>query len=192
MLRLLLLVLGLWLADPAPQHETATTTAVSTVSYDQAGARMAAARVKNWASGYMVDGPAVSGSGTLTSVFGDQGLVITAGHLFEGKIGPITVEFNDGQRSGARLLAVDKDLDIAALWIFAPKRIHPLPIAETDPHLGENVEIWGYGPKRFRSFLARGTADSDARRHSAHVGCGARGGRQPGDHSRRQRRRHGS
>jgi hypothetical protein len=155
MLQSLLLVVGLLLAEAAPHHETATATAVATASYDQAGPRMAAARVKNWASGYMKVGPSVSGSGTLMAVYGEQALVLTAGHLFEGKVGPITVEFNDGQRSGARLLAIDEQLDIAALWIFAPKGIRPLPMAQRDPILGQRVEIWGYGPKRFRSFQAR-------------------------------------
>lgn len=155
MSRLLVVLLGIWLADPAPQHETATATTAATVSYEQAGPRMAAARVKNWTSGYMQNGPSVSGSGTLAATFGDRGLVLTAGHLFEGKIGPVTVEFNDGQTSGARILALDTKLDIAALWIFAPKNIRPIPIAKHDPNLGQQIEIWGYGPKRFRSFLAR-------------------------------------
>jgi hypothetical protein len=145
----------MWLADPAPHHETATATSAATVSYEQAGPRMAAARVKNWTSGYMKDGPSISGSGTLAAIYGRQGLVLTAGHLFEDKIGPITVEFNDGQVSGARILALDTKLDVAALWIFAPDGIRPIPLATQDPILGQQVEIWGYGPKRFRSFLAR-------------------------------------
>jgi len=115
---------------------------------------MAAARIKNWASGYTQPGPAVSGSGTLTAVVGDQGLVVTAAHLFEGKVGPITVEFKDGQVSGARILAIDRKLDVAALWIYAPKGIRPVPIADHNPRVGQDVEIWGYGPKRFRSFKA--------------------------------------
>ncbi len=32
--------------------------------------------------------------------------------------------------------------------------IDPVPVAKHSPQLGESVEIWGYGPKRFRSFLA--------------------------------------
>jgi hypothetical protein len=152
---LLALVVGLWVADPTPEHETATATSALTVSYEQAGPRLAAARVKNWSSGYRVNGPSVSGTGTLMAVSGAQGMVLTAGHIFEGTVGPITVEFNDGQASGARILAIDKQLDVAVLWIFAPKGIEPVPIADRDPILGEQVEIWGYGPKRFRSFLAR-------------------------------------
>jgi hypothetical protein len=124
------------------------------VSYQQEGSRLAAVRVKNWISGYQVPGPTVNGSGTLTAVDGDSGLVLTAAHLFEGEVGPITVEFPDGQSSGARILAMDLKLDIAALWIYAPRGIRPVPIADQSPQLGELVEIWGYGPKRFRSFLA--------------------------------------
>jgi hypothetical protein len=134
------------MGGPAP------TAAV--VSYEQSGLRMAAARVKNWISGYQSPGPLVTGSGTLTAIDGNGALVLTSAHLFEDKVGPITVEFTDGQLSGARILAIDQQVDIAALWIFAPKRIRPVPLAQHDPAVGEQVEIWGYGPKRFRSFLA--------------------------------------
>lgn len=125
------------------------------VSYQQDGSRTAAARIKNWISGYRKPGPAVTGSGTLTAIDGRAGMVITAAHLFEEKIGPITVEFKDGQVSGARILAIDYKLDIAALWIYAPKDIEPVPIALHAPSIGQQVEIWGYGPKRFRSFQAK-------------------------------------
>ncbi len=116
---------------------------------------MAAARVKNWVSGYEQPGPAISGTGTLAGVDGKAGVVLTAAHLFEGKIGPVTVEFKDGQVSGARILAIDRKLDVAALWIYAPKGITPVPVADHVPRLGDQVEVWGYGPKRFRSFLAK-------------------------------------
>jgi putative serine protease PepD len=139
-----LLLAGLLLASPTADP----------VSYQQDGTRLAAARVKNWVSGYRQPGPTVNGTGTLTAVDGDGGLVLTAAHLFEGEIGPITVDFNDGQTSGARILAIDRKMDVAALWIYAPKGIEPLPIADHSPALGELVEIWGYGPKRFRSFVA--------------------------------------
>jgi S1-C subfamily serine protease len=125
------------------------------ISYQQDGARMAAARVRNWSGGYMQRGPVVSGSGTLTAADGNTGIVLTAAHIFEGTVGPITVEFNDGQLSGARILAIDRKLDVAALYIFAPKGISPVQIAEHNPQLGQQVEIWGYGPKRFRSFVAK-------------------------------------
>jgi hypothetical protein len=142
----LLLAGLLWAPNP--------TAPPDAVSYQQDGSRLAAARIKNWASGYQQPGPAVSGTGTLAAIDGDAGLVLTAAHLFEGKVGPVTVEFRDGQISGARILAIDRKLDVAALWIFAPKGIQPVPIADHDPKVGERVEIWGYGPKRFRSFLA--------------------------------------
>jgi len=142
------LLAGLVLATtPAPSDEV--------VSYEQFGPRMAAARVRNWTSGYQQPGPAVAGSGTLTAVDGDEALVLTAAHLFEGKVGPVTVEFADGQISGARILAIDRQLDVAALWIFAPRGIEPVQIDEAEPPVGEQVEIWGFGPRKFRSFLAK-------------------------------------
>jgi S1-C subfamily serine protease len=139
-----LLLAGVLLGSPS----------VEPVSYEQVGSRMATARVTNWVSGYQHSGPTVNGSGTLTAVDGDAGLVLTAAHLFQENVGPVTVTFTDGQHSGARILALDEKLDIAALWIYAPRGIEPVPIAPHDPQLGEQVEIWGYGPKRFRSFLA--------------------------------------
>lgn len=150
---LALLLSSCLLATPVPP-EAQSVPSIDIVSYQQSGPRMAAARIKNWSSGYKKPGPAVAGSGTLTAIEGKAAVVLTAAHLFEGKVGPITVEFKDGQISGARILAIDRKLDIAALWIFAPKGIRPVPIAEHDPLLGQQVEIWGYGPKRFRSFLA--------------------------------------
>lgn len=148
MLQFAWVLAGLLLAaSPAPTADV--------VSYHQTGPRLAVARVKNWVSGYKQPGPAVNGTGTLTAIDGKQGLVLTAAHLFEGKVGPVTVEFHDGHVSGARILAIDRKLDVAALWIYAPVGIEPVPIADRQPRLGQQVEIWGYGPKRFRSFVAR-------------------------------------
>ena len=144
MAQYILLIAGLLLVSPDADP----------VSYQQDGSRLAAARVTNWVSGYRRPGPTVNGTGTLTAVDGDEGLVLTAAHLFDGEVGPITVKFNGGQLSGARILAIDRKLDVAALWIYAPDGIEPVPIAGHDPQLGEQVEIWGYGPKRFRSFVA--------------------------------------
>ena len=64
------------------------------------------------------------------------------------------MEFSDGQVSGATLLAKDERLDVAALWIYAPRGIKPLPLGDADPQVGEQLEVWGYGPDRFRSFMA--------------------------------------
>lgn len=136
-------------AAPGPSSETRA------VSYEQNGARMAVARVRNWINGYKQPGPIVSGTGTLTAIDGESALVLTAAHLFEKQVGPITVEFTNGHLSGARILAIDRKLDVAALWIYAPQGIKPVPVAEQDPPLGAEVEIWGYGPKRFRSFTAK-------------------------------------
>ena len=132
----------------------APLSAKEPLSFQQSGKRMAAARVKNWISGYN-RGPLYAGTGTLTTVDGKYGLVLTAAHIFEGKVGPITVEFENGQVSGGRLLAIDPKLDVAALWIYAPKGIEPVPLAKAKPSVGAEVEIWGFGPKRFRSFVAQ-------------------------------------
>ena len=143
---LVLITPGLSPGSPAPNAET--------VSYEQNRARMAAVRIKNWISGYQQPGPLVTGSGTLAAIDGREALVLTAAHLFEGKVGPISVEFTDGQLSGTSILAIDQKLDLAALWMYAPKEIEPVPLAQHDPAIGQQVEIWGFGPRRFRSFLA--------------------------------------
>jgi hypothetical protein len=143
----LLILASLAGGGPAPTADA--------VSYAQDGSRLAAARVRNWISGYQTPGPSITGSGTLIAVEGAEGVVLTAAHLFQGKQGPTTVEFPDGQISGATILAMDAKLDVAVLWIYAPKGIVPVPLADHDPALGDLVEIWGYGPKRFRSFLAK-------------------------------------
>jgi S1-C subfamily serine protease len=125
----------------------------SPVSYEQHGTRMAAARISHWFNGYM-RAPVCRGTGTFIARQDERGLVLTAAHLFEDGSGPITVEFSDGQVSGATLLAKDDQLDVAALWIYAPREIQPLPLGDADPKVGEQLEIWGYGPDRFRSFTA--------------------------------------
>jgi S1-C subfamily serine protease len=146
---------GILLASLAADSFGSPAPAVDAASYQQTGQRMAAVRIKNWISGYQKPGPLVTGSGTMAAIDGKNALVLTAGHLFEGKVGPITVEFPDGQLSGARILAVDQKLDLAALWINAPKAIEPVPLGEHNPAVGQQVEIWGYGPQRFRSFVAQ-------------------------------------
>jgi S1-C subfamily serine protease len=123
------------------------------ISYEQQGPRMAAARINHWFNGYK-QVPFCKGTGTFIARQDERGLVLTAAHLFEDGSGPITVEFSDGQVSGATLLAKDDELDVAALWIYAPRDIPPLPLGESDPKVGEQLEIWGYGPDRFRSFMA--------------------------------------
>ena len=142
-----------WLTALVLLLGTSSAAWADTVSYSQQGARLATARIRHWFSGYG-QVPLCCGTGTLVGVDGTRGLVLTVAHLFEDGKGPITVEFADGQVSGATLLARDVQLDVAALWIYAPHGIRPLPISKAEPTLGEQLEIWGYGPERFRSFLA--------------------------------------
>jgi hypothetical protein len=142
-------------APPRPAPAPAATSATSSAkdSFEQSGSRQAAVQIKNWMSGYH-KAPYAAGSGTMTAVEGSEALVLTAAHLFDEKVGPITVEFHDGQVSGGRILAIDPKLDVAALWIYAPKKIAPVPLGQHNPAIGQRVEVWGFGPRRFRSFLA--------------------------------------
>ena len=62
------------------------------------------------------------GSGSLVAVSPSSGLVVTNWHVVRDAVGPITVHFPDGFRSGAVLLRVDRDWDLAALAIAPAQR----------------------------------------------------------------------
>ncbi len=61
------------------------------------------------------------GSGSLVATNERLGLVVTNWHVVRDARGPITVVFPDGFRSGASILATDKDWDLAALAIWRPQ-----------------------------------------------------------------------
>ena len=63
------------------------------------------------------------GSGTLVDVKADrsQGLVLTCWHLFREGTGQVLVQFPDGSRHGARVVALDEGADLAALAIANPR-----------------------------------------------------------------------
>jgi hypothetical protein len=67
-------------------------------------------------------GGANVGSGTLIDVTSDgqRGLVLTCAHLFTDGTGQVAVEFPDGKRHGALLVAIDREADLAALEIARP------------------------------------------------------------------------
>ena len=56
------------------------------------------------------------------------------------------VVFPDGFRSGALILRVDRDWDLAALAIQKPK-VQPIRVATETPRPGEPLTIAGYGPE---------------------------------------------
>ena len=85
------------------------------------------------------------GSGSLVAVDANHGLVVTNWHVVRDATGPITVVFPDGFRSGALILKVDRDWDLAALAIQKPN-VKPIRVATETPQPGESLTIAGYGP----------------------------------------------
>jgi hypothetical protein len=96
------------------------------------------------------------GSGTLVAVHRDCGLVVTNWHVVRDAAGPVTVLFPDGFQSAAAILAVDRDWDLAALWIWRP-RAEPVPLAREAPRPGEVLTIAGHGKGTFRAASGRCT-----------------------------------
>jgi hypothetical protein len=85
------------------------------------------------------------GSGSLVAVDTNHGLVVTNWHVVRDATGPITVVFPDGFRSGALILRVDRDWDLAALAIQKPN-VQPIRVSTETPQPGEPLTIAGYGP----------------------------------------------
>ncbi len=63
------------------------------------------------------------GSGTLVDKTEDgrEGLVLTCWHLFREGTGQVVVQFDDGRSHGARVVALDRNADLAALAIANPR-----------------------------------------------------------------------
>ena len=96
------------------------------------------------------------GSGALVAVDASHGLVLTNWHVVRDAVGPISVEFPDGFRSGAVLLRTDRDWDLAALAIWKPG-VQPIPLATQPPQPGEWLWIAGYGSGSYRIAAGRCT-----------------------------------
>ncbi len=94
------------------------------------------------------------GSGALVGVQGAYGLVVTNWHVVRDAAGPITVIFPDGFRSGATILKMDPEWDLAALAIWRPQ-VDPIPLAPEMPQLGEPLTIVGYGSGQYRAATGR-------------------------------------
>jgi hypothetical protein len=85
------------------------------------------------------------GSGTLVDVApgGGRGLVLTCAHLWSEGAGQAIVEFADGRTHGARLVALDRAADLAALEIANPR----VAAAEISPLASSPVlTACGFGP----------------------------------------------
>jgi hypothetical protein len=96
------------------------------------------------------------GSGTLVDAGADYGLVITNWHVVRDASGPIHVQFPGGFRTGATVLKIDADWDLAALGIWKPP-VSPLPITTAPPQPGEPLAIAGYGSGSYRLATGRCT-----------------------------------
>ena len=89
------------------------------------------------------------GSGTLVAVTDHYGLVLTNWHVVRDGNGKVVVVFPSGFRSGAVVVKVDPDWDLAALAIQRPP-IAPVPIASQIPRPGDRLAIAGYGSGEYR------------------------------------------
>ncbi len=96
------------------------------------------------------------GSGSLVAVDETSGLILTNWHVVSDAAGPIVVYFPDGFRSGAVLLRVDRDWDLAALAIRRPN-VPPIPLASQAPQPGDPLTIIGYGSGSYRAVTGRCT-----------------------------------
>jgi S1-C subfamily serine protease len=101
-------------------------------------------------------GGLAQGSGTLVRVYDQYAVVVTNWHVVRDAKGPITVVFPNGFQSAVRVLKVDPDWDLAALWIWRPG-VDPIPISSTAPRPGEVLTIAGYGAGSYRTATGRCT-----------------------------------
>ena len=101
-------------------------------------------------------GGAAYGSGALVAVNESSGLVLTNWHVVRDAAGSIVVYFPDGFRSGAYLLRIDRDWDLAALAIRRPN-VQPIALANEAPRPGEELTIAGYGSGSYRAVTGRVT-----------------------------------
>jgi hypothetical protein len=97
------------------------------------------------------------GSGTLIDARDDFGLVITNWHVVRDAAGRIEVVFPNGFRSFARALKVNDDWDLAALVIWRPDGVRPVPLADIPPRPGDALTIAGYGSGTYRAATGRCT-----------------------------------
>ena len=146
--RLFVLAGSLLVASPLLADSAATPPASPSPRWD--GAHPAVARIIVTLS----DGMAF-GSGTLVGADETHGLVVTNWHVVRDAAGPIMVVFPDGFRSGARVLKTDRDWDLAALAVWRPSGVEPVPISPYAIPPGEPLTIAGYGPGWYRASTGR-------------------------------------
>lgn len=84
------------------------------------------------------------GSGTLIEAEGEEGIILTCGHLFREGAGSVVVSFVDGRSFGAAIIKIDPVADLAALRIRNPQ-VPPIALAPEVPRRGEALISCGYG-----------------------------------------------
>jgi serine protease Do len=97
------------------------------------------------------------GSGTLIDVKGTHGMVITNWHVVRDAAGEIIVVFPSGFRSAGKVIKQDRDWDLAALMIWQPQGVKPVPLASQAPRPGQPLTIAGYGSGTYRAAEGRCT-----------------------------------
>jgi hypothetical protein len=95
------------------------------------------------------------GSGVLVGHSERLGLVVTNWHVVQDATGTIMVAFPNGFRSAARLLKTDRHWDLAALAIWRPENVAPVPLAGYMPRRGEPLTVAGYGGGQYRASTGR-------------------------------------
>jgi hypothetical protein len=86
------------------------------------------------------------GSGTLIDKSDDasEGLVLTCAHLFNEGVGEVVVNFPTGKTHGAKLVAIDRDADLAALAISNPGNSQVSVAFQWEQ--SQRVQACGFGP----------------------------------------------
>jgi S1-C subfamily serine protease len=90
------------------------------------------------------------GSGTLVDANDDYGLVVTNWHVVRDAVGPVEVVFPDGFHSMAGIVRTDREWDLAALLIWKPPGVQPVPISTAAPRPGDMLTIAGYGSGNYK------------------------------------------
>lgn len=117
------------------------------------------------------------GSGTLV----DRGLVLTCAHLFEGSAAAVEVAFPGGARRSAKLMAIDREEDLALLAVEG-LNIWPVAVASLAPtSQADALTAAGYGGdgsyRAVRGALAGAAVPVGAKHPSLRMRCTVR----PGD-----------
>lgn len=79
---------------------------------------------------------------------GFEGYCLTAYHVVEQDNGrrSISVTYRNGRvAQNCKVMAFDKELDVAIIWVWVPEHIEPAPMADTIARAGDSLEFTGLG-----------------------------------------------